>query len=109
MSNLAAVWQSLIVCGGTDCTYADFIKLINVAINDLIVIATLLVVVVLMFAGVKLLTAGGDEGALKEVKKMLTSVLWGFLWILVAWLLVYTIMHTLLDPHKYTDILGAPK
>lgn len=109
MNNLAAGWESLIVCDGADCTYADFIKLINVAINDLVILATILVVVIFIIAGFKLLMSQGNEGAMKEVKTMLWNVVKGFLWILVAWIVVYTIMNTLLDPDKYTNVLGAPK
>ena len=95
-----AVWQKLIVCDGTTadpCTFESFIKLIKAGIQDLVFIATLLTVVIFIFAGIKLLTSGGNEGALKEARSMLWKVLLGYVWILAAWLIVYTITSVLLD------------
>ena len=102
-------WQPLIVCGQTglpDCGFASLIVLVNHLITDLIILSTLFATVGFMYVGLKLLTAGGDEGAMKAAKKSAWSILKGFLWILVAWLLVYTITNGLLTSGY--SILGAP-
>lgn len=103
MSNLAAVWQSLIVCNeasnnGAGCSFGDLITLAKAVMSDLTVIATFLVTVVAIFIGIKLLTSGGNEKAKDDAKSMAWNVFLGYIWILVAWLLVYTISSVLLAP-----------
>lgn len=92
-------WKPLIVCNGTSdnpCTYEKLVELARVLIHDLVILSTFLAVIVFMYAGFKLLTSGGDEGALKGAKKMFTKVGIGYLWILAAWVIVYTISKALL-------------
>jgi hypothetical protein len=106
-SNLAAVWQSPIVCNGPDCDYNDLIRLAQIVINNLIVIATVLATIAFVWIGFKLLTSGGNPGAKDEAKKMAGKVLLGFVWILAAWLVVYTITSVLLNDGY--SILGRPR
>ena len=111
--------QPLIVCGDTikdasgnvtstlpACDFSSLIVLVNHLINDLVILAALFATAGLAYAGFKLMTSGGDEGAWKAAKATAWSVLKGFLWILVAWLLVYTITNGLLAPGY--SLLGAP-
>lgn len=99
---------NLIVCNGTTvpCTFDKLVLLANTLISDLVIISTLLATAVFIFAGFKLLTSGGNPSAMSDAKKMFMKVLIGYLWILAAWLVVYTITNTLLKGN-YT-ILGAP-
>ncbi|MBX4199135.1 pilin [Candidatus Parcubacteria bacterium] len=109
INNLAAGWANLIVCNGTKadpCTYAKLILLSQNLIQDLVIISTLLATAVFAYAGFKLLTSGGDPGALKEAKSIFMKVVIGYVWILAAWLIVYTITNALLN--KGYSILGAP-
>jgi hypothetical protein len=115
-------WKPLIVCSDVvrdavtnavtqtlpACDFGTLILLINNIIYDLIFISSLLATAAFAYAGFKLLTSGGDEGALKDAKKIFTTTLKGFLWILVAWLLVYTITNGLLGANSGYSILGAP-
>ena len=103
-------WRNLIVCDGVKvpCTFAKLIELIQVGIHDLVLLSTLLVIGVFVMAGIKLLSSGGNPGALTEVKSMLWSVVMGYMWILAAWLIVYTITSILLKP-GYSLLLGGPK
>ena len=104
-----AIWQPLIVCDGTKadpCTFASIIELIKVIINDLVVLTTFLAVAAFMYAGFLLLTSGGNESAKTKAKDVFTKVLIGYLWILAAWLIVYTITSVLLNPGY--SLLGAP-
>lgn len=114
MTNLAALWASLIVCSNSSiaaynhaCGYSDLILLAKNLITDLTILSTLLATAVFAFAGFKLLTSGGDPGAMSDAKKMLKKVLFGYLWILAAWLVVYTITSTLISGSGYS-ILGKP-
>jgi|GEM_PF-7030161 len=103
MNNLAAVWQSLIVCneasnGGTGCGFGDLITLAKAVMSDLTVIATGLVIVAAVMIGVSLLTAQGSESAWSKAKERAWAVLKGYFFVLIAWILVYTISTVLLAP-----------
>ncbi|MEX0932471.1 MAG: hypothetical protein WDZ61_01065 [Parcubacteria group bacterium] len=108
-----AQFPSLIVCGESSgpyahpCGYNDLIRLAINLINFMIILSTFLAVAVFAFVGIKLLTSGGNERAKDEGKEMAFKVLKGYLWILGAWLLVYTISSVLLEP-GYTA-LDAPR
>jgi len=112
-----AIWKPLIVCGDSvkdaagvvtipyPCNFGYLIELTQNLITNLIILSTLFATAAFAFAGFKLLTSGGNEKAKDEAKDIFKKVGWGFLWILVAWLLVYTIT-SLLDTGF--SLLGAP-
>ena len=114
-------WQPLVICGRTiregvggnlythECTFADFIQLINNGIQDLVILSTLIAVAVFCYAGIILLTSGGNPSAFEKAKKMLWKVVLGYLWILGAWLVVYTITSVLLKPGPDYTILQPPR
>ena len=91
-------WQPLIVCDGviTPCTFASLVTLAQNLITDLIIFSTFLAVAAFAYAGILLLTSGGSEGQRDKAKDVFLKVLKGYLWILGAWLLVYTITSVLL-------------
>lgn len=95
-----AIWQDLIVCDGVEkeCTFSSLMQLANAVITNLVVLATFLTAIAFMYAGFKLLTSGGSESAKTKAKDIFLSVLIGYLWILGAWLVVYTITSALLKP-----------
>ena len=103
------MWKDLIVCDGvtTPCTFGHLVLLAQNIITDLILISTLLATAAFIYAGFLLLTSGGSTTKKDQAKKVFYSVLWGYLWILVAWLLVYTITTALLKGGY--DILGSPR
>ena len=106
----------LIVCGITDphtdteklyahlCGFSDIIILIKNAINDMIVVSTLVVVGLLIFHGLKLITSFGNPSALSAAKKSLFSVITGYAVMLSAWVVVYTILSVLVG--KGYSLLG---
>lgn len=103
-------WEDLIVCDGTKadpCTFSKLIELAQNLINDLIIISILLATAAFAYAGYILLTSGGNESEKTRAKEVFRKVLIGFLWILGAWLLVYTITSVLLN--EGYSILGAPQ
>lgn len=90
---------NLIVCDGTasdPCTFNKLMVLVRNLINMLVVLSTFLAAAVFAFAGFKLLASGGNESAKKDATSMLTKVVIGYLWILGAWVVVYTISSILL-------------
>ncbi len=90
------------------CTFNHLITLTQNLITDLIILSTLLATIAFAYAGLKLLTSGGNESARKEATDIFLKVLKGYLWILGAWLLVYTISSVLLKP-EFRSILGTPR
>jgi putative copper export protein len=95
------MWQPLIVCSGPDCTFASLILLVKNLITDLIILSTFLAVVAFAYAGFLLMTSGGSESGKDKAKKIFTKVLIGYVWILGAWVIVYTISTVLLKPGFY--------
>lgn len=105
-----SVFGNFVKCGNdpvaNPCGFNDLVILVKDVITGLIEIATLITTGVLAFTGFKLITAGGDEGELKKAKERFKKTIIGYLWILVAWTLVYTIMTVLLKEGNYTNLLG---
>ncbi|KKT95853.1 MAG: hypothetical protein UW97_C0021G0005 [Parcubacteria group bacterium GW2011_GWA2_45_15] len=105
------MWKSLIVCNSPPefpepCGFSHLILLAQNLITDLIVISTFLATAAFAYAGFILLTSGGNESAKNRAKEIFRKVLIGYLWILGAWLLVYTITSVLLKDGY--SLLGAP-
>jgi len=98
----------LIPCSGVtaslqeDCNYYKFIELIQKIINFFFGISIPIVAIVVAYAGFQYLMAvnkGGDPGS---AKKMLGAVLWGFVIMLSAWLIVNMIVKYLIDNGEKT-------
>ena len=107
-------WQPLIVCENNSvpafnhpCGFTDLVVLAQNFITDLILLSTIFAVVAFIFAAFKLITSGGKVGAKEDAKRLFLSVLLGYVWIVVAWLLVYTITSVLLK-EEFNFILGKP-
>lgn len=86
--------EGLIPCDGVNVK-CDFLKLIELAgnvIDFLITVSTFLAVISFMYAGFLYLTAGGNEGKIKQAHSIFWKVLWGFIIILSAWLIVELII-----------------
>lgn len=100
--------KDLIVCDGVTvpCTFEKLVELVRVLITDLVYLSTFLTVAAFAYAGYILLTSGGNTSARDRAKGIFLKVLIGYLWILAAWLIVYTITSVLLTD-GYT-LLGAP-
>jgi hypothetical protein len=109
-------WKDLVVCGRTDsdgvllgfnhdCGFSDLILVAKNLITDLVILGTIATTFILIYAGIRLLTSGGDTKRYEETKKMLGNVLKGFGIMIVAWVLVYTILNALVGP-EYTSLLG---
>ncbi|MHB1330395.1 MAG: hypothetical protein ACYCY6_00270 [Minisyncoccota bacterium] len=105
MNNLAQAWQEMIVCQGPDCGFDDLIQLVVAVIDNLVILSTILATIGFIYVGFRLMTSGGDPGAKSDAKHIFKNILIGYVVILVAWLLVYTIMNVLVNP-EFNFILG---
>lgn len=106
-------WKPLLICNNppsfpVECGFNQLVELAQNVITNLILLSTLLAVVAFIWAGFLLIASQGNSSKKEEAKKVLMNVLKGYLWILVAWLLIYTITSAVLDP-KFNNILGSPR
>lgn len=110
------MWQDLIICGVTpnekanpaythECGFGDLITLVQHVVTDLVLLSTLLAVIAFAYAGFLLMTSGGSDKKRDDAKTVFINVMIGYLWILAAWLLIYTVTK-LLSPGF--SLLGAP-
>lgn len=87
--------QGLVTCEGVDCNFCTFAEMVNNIVQWLVAILTLVAVMLMVYAGFKLVTSAGDTSAVQEAKKLLTNVIIGFVIILAAWTLVDTLIKAL--------------
>ena len=85
---------------GEECGLDDVIILIKNIINAIILLAIPFMTLALMWVGFLILTAQGNVNKIQEAKRITKNVFIGFVFILTAWLIVYTIVTYFLDP-KY--------
>lgn len=84
-------------CTGPDCGTCQVINLANGIIMWLIGFIFLLFALLLVRAGVNLVTSGGNPGALQAAKDNFINAIIGFIIILAAWLIVDTVMRALIS------------
>ncbi len=88
---------SVIPC--TDkCTFGDVFRLLNNIISFFFkVILIPLFIIILIYAGVKYITAEGNPAKIANLRKILWNITKGIILMLCSWLIVRTIMTTLLN------------
>ncbi|MFM2381785.1 MAG: hypothetical protein RLZZ76_552 [Candidatus Parcubacteria bacterium] len=92
--------EGLVPCGevGNPCNACDAIVMVDGLLSFLFTLLAFLAVIVMMYAGAKLVMSQGNSHEWEEAKGMLTNVIVGFVIVLAAWLVVDTLMKMLLDP-----------
>ncbi len=89
----------LVPCGGPSepsCGTCEVIAMGNTLITSLIGVLFVVFAIIVVYAGMGLVTSGGNPAAKTAAKSKLTNALIGFIIVLAAWLLVDTIMRGLL-------------
>jgi hypothetical protein len=81
----------------TNCNFNDLVSLVQRIINWLIIIAVPIAAGLFAYAGFLYITSAGDEGKISKAHGIFRNVLIGFIIVLSAWLVVYTITTALLD------------
>jgi len=90
----------IVQCGSANqpaCGLCDIATLAQNVLNTGIFIAVFLSAILFAWAGWKYVTAGGG-GDVSSAREIFTNVLVGLVIILAAWLIVDTIMRTLVNP-----------
>ena len=92
---------------GKICGWIEFVQLANNVINFIIWAAAIIMVIVLLLAGFKLITAQGNASALSDAKKAMGKAILGFYIVLFAWLIVNAVMQSLLrDDFKQDEVVN---
>lgn len=88
----------LIVCDGVTvpCTFDKLVQLGRNFVNLLIVYSVPIAVISFIYAGFLLLTSQGNPGAISKARGIFTDTVIGFMIVLAAWLIVFTITSALL-------------
>lgn len=87
--------NGLVPCsGGPDdpCNTNDVVTFTTKIIEFLFTALGVIAVIVMVYAGFKMVISGGDEGAWRKAKELFQNVIIGIILILAAWLIVDTIM-----------------
>jgi len=101
------VWAysaGLVPCGGPSeepCQTCHVVQLISNIVNWLIVILGLLAALVVIYAGILLVTSGGNTSAKEKAKSIFSNFLIGYTIVLAAWLLIDYGIKTLVDESKF--------
>jgi hypothetical protein len=114
-------WQDLVICGETPlnpasslldihhpCEFSHLVLLARHLIHDLVLLSTIFAVVTFIWIGFQLMTSVGNPGKRSQALKAFKNVGIGYVFILSAWLIIYTITSTLLYP-GYSILIGSPK
>jgi hypothetical protein len=88
----------LVPCEGTandPCNFEEFVRMINMIIKWIISIAGVIFAITLIWGGFLYMKSGDNPGNKSKATGMMWNTLKGFVIILTAWLIVYTILKTL--------------
>ncbi|MCA9360284.1 hypothetical protein H6785_01740 [Candidatus Nomurabacteria bacterium] len=88
--------RGLIPCEGTDCNSCHLVVLAENILGWLIGVMLVIFAITTAWAGFSLVTSGGNTSAKTEAKQKMTNALIGILIVMGAWLLVDTLMKSLL-------------
>lgn len=83
-------------CDGPDCGFPHLMELAKNIMNFLITVSIPLAAIAFAYAGFLFMTAGGSQSQVSKAKEIFTKVLIGFIFVLGAWLIVWTITTALL-------------
>ncbi len=100
--------EGFVLCGNPNqppCDFSYFVLTLNKIIEWIISIAGVIFTLTLAYGGYLYMTSGGDSGKREQAHSILWNTLKGFVIILVAWLIVYTIINTLVDSGQKGSIL----
>lgn len=94
---------NLVPCGGPNekaCQTCDVVTMVNGIVQWLIIIMGTIAAIIIVYAGVKLVTSGGNSHAAQEAKSMMSNIIIGYIIVLAGWLIVDYIMKALVtdDP-----------
>ena len=89
--------------GPFSCGACDLIKLAQNIVKFFVFFATVIAVLMFVYAGFLYISSVGDPGKIKKAHGIFINVFWGFIIVLAAWLLINFIMVTFGVDKKLKD------
>jgi hypothetical protein len=94
----------LVPCGGDGepaCESCHVVSLANNVISWLVLILGTVAAIVIIYAGIKLVTSGGNQRAMEDAKSMMTNVIIGYVIVLAGWLIIDYVMKVLVNESSF--------
>ena len=89
-----------------ECDFNSLLEMANRIIKFLLYLSIPFVLAIIMYTAFLYLTSNGSEVKLAKAKHMLWYVLVGLFWILISFILVYTVLDALLEDKVKTEQQG---
>ena len=105
---LLAYSAGFVPCDGTDsnpCDFDSLITMVNVILQWFISIAFILAAIGMTYSGARIVMAAGKPEELTAARNMFWNIIKGTLFVAGAWLIVYTIMTTLVSDSTFLRFL----
>jgi len=80
--------EGIVQCSGIDCNFCDVVTMTNSIIEWVITLSVPFAILLLAYAGFKMLTSAGNPESLQQAKKILISSSIGIMLMLGAWTIV---------------------
>ncbi|MFA6158265.1 MAG: hypothetical protein WC763_01405 [Candidatus Paceibacterota bacterium] len=94
------------VISGRDCDFNALIEMANRIIKFLLYLSIPVVLAIIMYTAFLYLMSNGNPAKLEKAKHMFRYVAIGLIWILISFILVYTVLDNLLAGQIKTDQQG---
>ncbi len=88
-----------------ECDFTDFVGMLNGFVDWIIGSVGVVFTISLIYGGFLYMTSGENPGNKEKAKTILKTTLYGFIIILCAWLIVYTLITYVVDPRQQGIIL----
>jgi len=100
----------LVQCDGVkvECDLCAFVQMFDRIEKWLVAILTLVAVMLMVYAGFKMVSSTGNPSAVQEAKKLLVNVLIGFVIVLAAWVIVDTLLKALMGDTAQVGRIWSP-
>jgi hypothetical protein len=87
--------QGFVTCTGPDCDFCDFVTMGETILGWLITLAVIISTIILAVAGLRMVMARGNPGALNQAKESLLNIIIGIFIVAIAFTLVDTLVKLL--------------
>jgi hypothetical protein len=94
-----------IKCTGADCGFDNLLILAAALVSFVVKLSIPVAAALFIYAGFLYVTATDDSSKVSKAKSIFTTAFWGFVIILGAWVIVFTLVNAIVDPEylKGTD------
>lgn len=89
---------AIVNCGNPGqpaCDFTSLVGMLNGIVQWFLTIAASVAALSFAWAGAQILMNPGNEGKLSDAKEMFRKTIWGLVWLLGSWLIIYTVVKTL--------------